>query len=210
MLSMAAATLNMFQGDGSRPAQHDGLAELSDLLTRAANRDSRAWERLVHLYARRVYAAARSRLGSPEAAEEITQSVMTTVFEQITGGRYRDDGRFESWLFRIAMNRVRDAARARSRNARLAEDSRHTHGLRLADDPAPDPEKAGERSALRHALVNLPEADQEVLSLRHHAELSFQTIASLLDAPLGTVLARHHRALAKLRAQLTEHAGDSP
>jgi RNA polymerase sigma-70 factor (ECF subfamily) len=51
---------------------------------------------------------------------------------------------------------------------------------------------------LHAGLARLPEADQRIIHLRHVAGLSFKQIADLLEQPLGTVLARQHRALKKL------------
>jgi RNA polymerase sigma factor (sigma-70 family) len=50
----------------------------------------------------------------------------------------------------------------------------------------------------------LPEADQQILHLRHISEMSFKQIAEVLQQPLGTVLARHFRALKRLRDKLSE------
>ena len=55
---------------------------------------------------------------------------------------------------------------------------------------------------LRRCLAELPDADREVLELRHTAGLSFAQIAETLDQPLGTVLARGHRAVKKLRTMM--------
>lgn len=177
--------------------------EAEAVVRRVVGGDRSAWEDLIRLYARRIYAAARSRLKSSEAAEEVTQSVLATVHESISRGRYRDEGRFESWLFRIVMNRVRDEARRRARDLRL------TRGL--ADRPRPaspgDDEQTHTNADLLRAIAALPEADQEVISLRHHAGLSFTSIAAMLGTPMGTVLARHHRALKKLKG-LLEQDGD--
>jgi len=52
---------------------------------------------------------------------------------------------------------------------------------------------------LRRAMALLPEADREIVELRHHVGMSFKQMADLLDEPLGTLLARHHRALRKLK-----------
>jgi len=61
-----------------------------------------------------------------------------------------------------------------------------------------------EHAQLHDAIAQLPDADREVLYMRYTAELSFAQIAETLDQPLGTVLARSHRALKKLRAILEE------
>ena len=56
--------------------------------------------------------------------------------------------------------------------------------------------------ALREAVASLPEADQEILHLRHVSGLSFKQIAEVLQQPLGTVLARHFRAFKRLKEML--------
>lgn len=237
------------------PQSHDDArandrpeVDLAPLLRAAAEGDPQAWRAIVDLYARRVYALARSRLGSsgggrggqPSAhsgggsgasgsagsarhgssisqpgqgggdddAEEVTQSVFVTVATKLASGDYAEEGRFEAWLFRIAMNRIRDEARRRKRHARPM-DPVVMSGVRAegatADAGGPF-SAAGDRAralhALRAALQELPEADREVVELRHHAGMSFREMADVLNEPLGTLLARHHRALRKLKELL--------
>ena len=52
------------------------------------------------------------------------------------------------------------------------------------------------------AVKELNEADRQIIYLRHTAGLTFSQIAESLEQPLGTVLARGHRALKKLRKML--------
>lgn len=180
-------------------------SDLAELLDAAAAGDEDAWRVLVDLYARRVFALCRSRCGRSDVAEEITQSVFATIATKLTTGQYAERGRFESWLFRVAMNRVRDEMRRAKRHAEpidpdvlgrapLRDES--GHAASEADLPL-------QLSALRDAMNQLSEADREVVELRHHAGLSFRQIADLLAEPLGTLLARHHRALKKLRDIMT-------
>jgi RNA polymerase sigma-70 factor (ECF subfamily) len=56
--------------------------------------------------------------------------------------------------------------------------------------------------AMRRVVDSLPAADREILHLRFAAGLSFAGIAAALGEPLGTVLARSHRAIGKLRGLL--------
>lgn len=177
---------------------------LQDTLQRAADGDEVAWRQVVDTYAPRVFGLIRAQCGDLELAEEITQSTFCTIVARI--GQYSEVGRFEAWLFRIAMNRLRDEMRRRKRQARPAE---HEALVGLAgaggedrDDADPDDVRA-----LREALARLSEADRRVVHLRHFAGLSFARIAAVLGEPLGTVLARQHRALKKLRGLMT---GDEP
>lgn len=188
--------------------------DLPEILAAAGTGDEDAWRRVIDLYARRVYALAKSRCRSDELAEEITQSVFATVATKLTaanGDGYTEQGRFESWLFRIVMNRVRDEMR-RSRRHASPTDPTTLAGMdgaavstdRHADDDADLPADLG---ALRTAMGRLSESDREIVELRHHAGMSFRQIADLLAEPLGTLLARHHRALKKLREMLLAEQG---
>ncbi len=175
-----------------------------ELLQQAAQGDESAWRTIVNEYMPRVFGLIRSKCGNDDLAAEITQSAFATVAEKI--GSYDESGRFEQWLFRIAVNRLRDEMRRRGRQATPVEeqalvglagaaesnDDAPSSGLALSDDLA----------ALRTALERLSDIDQRVIHLRHVGGLSFRQIAEVLSEPQGTVLARHFRALKKLRELL--------
>lgn len=171
---------------------------LAELVGRASRGDERAWEDLVRIYGRRIFALAQSRLRRPDLAEEVTQSVFVTVATKLREESYTEVGRFESWLFRVAMNRVRDAARRIKRQASVMEP-----GVMEAmpGGTAVEVDLEG-LDALRRAMETLSDSDREVVELRHHGQMGFKEIAALLGEPVGTVLARHHRALKKLRGVL--------
>ena len=175
--------------------------DIEAIVARASTNEEQAWDELIGLYSRRVYALARSRLADPHLAEEITQAVFVVVFEYLTSGRYQAKGRFEPWLFRIAINRIRDHIR---RTSRRPEHTHETDSLASAPTKTWDGNEGMDR--LRDAVRQLPQADQEIIALRHQAGLEFKGIADLLDEPVGTLLARHHRALAKLRKLLNPAA----
>lgn len=171
---------------------------LGALLAAAAGGDEAAWRAIVDAYAARVHGLVLAQCGDRDLAEEIVQSTFCTVASKLSG--YVESGRFEAWLFRIAVNRLRDEQRRRRRQASPTDDA--ILGVRAA----PDGDRAAERSErdeqrrrLRSALARLADADQRVVHLRHVGGLSFREIAEVLGEPLGTVLARHHRALRKLR-----------
>lgn len=185
---------------GSESQDHD----LSVLLEAASRGDDAAWRELVARYARRVFALARSRCKDSDVAEEITQSVFTTIAAKLAGGEYAERGRFESWLFRVAMNRVRDHARKQRR--RLASLEQTADPRTPVPDPQNDSTDHSQVERLRAAVAMLSDADREVVELRHHGGLGFKEMAELLGEPLGTILARHHRALKKLREALESGA----
>lgn len=203
-----------------RPTSHDdqrglgqgpGPAEdaVERVVSRACGGDEDAWRWIVDAYAKRVYGLLRSKGCDRARAEEITQSVFVSVARVLGQGQYKEQGHFDAWLLRIAMNRLRDDARARKRRPMQAydESSVHLTGEHRPDNGAPQDGLAG-LDQLHEALADLSPPDREVIELRHRADMSFKQIADLLGQPLGTVLARHHRALRKLKTAL-EAAGVS-
>lgn len=170
--------------------------EIASLLSAAADGDDAAWRELVERYGRRVFALAKSRCQNVDLAEEITQSVFATVAAKLGSGGYAEQGRFESWLFRVAMNRVRDEMRRRKRHAE-ATDPALFGGV--ADTREHNSAEAPLLPKLRLAIAQLSDSDREIIELRHHGGMSFKDISQLLNEPLGTLLARHHRALRKLK-----------
>src|SRR5206468_2985465 len=103
------------------------------------------------------------------------------------------------WLYRIALNVARDAARRRRPVVAAAPD--------LAD-PSPDAGQVAVRrevsEAVARAVAELPEALRVVLVLRHDEGLSFEDIARLTGTPASTLKSRFATALQRLRVRLRE------
>lgn len=174
------------------------------LVERIQSGDESAWPDLIAIYTPRVFAMCRSRLSSAELAEEITQSVFVTLATKLAdNAMYIEEGKFEPWLFRITMNRVRDEARRAKRHAKPTDPAAMPEATAADGSPAASnatPQEA--LNLLRRAVAELPDHDRSIIELRHFSAMSFQAISDLLEVPLGTALARHHRALKKLRSTL--------
>jgi RNA polymerase sigma-70 factor (ECF subfamily) len=183
---------------------------LAEVIRRAQRGDPAAFENLVEQFAGRIYGFLYRMSGSRPDAEDLMQEVFVRVVRMI--GEYQHDGRFEAWLFRIAANLGRDRVRRARRTPRQVElnDGPEGNGryagagsLEEAAGQAAGPD-AGliheeECEALQRALLALPEAERTVIMLRHFSQMSFKEIAEAMATPLGTALARAHRALARLR-----------
>lgn len=185
----------------------DGV-DITPVLIAAARGDETAWRRIVDLYARRVFALAQARLRNPDVAEEIAQSVFATLAAKLVGGGYTERGKFEPWLFRIASNRIRDEQRRTRRHPTTHDSERIARTEDSHEQPSTPPDQV---RRLRAAMEQLSDADREVIELRHHGQMSFGQMAEVLGEPLGTLLARHHRALAKLKGLMEQSMqSDSP
>lgn len=186
------------------------MAEALDTTLRSACcGDQDAWRRIVDEYAPRVFGLLKAHCRDAELAEEITQSVFCTLAAKLTGNEgYVEQGKFEAWVFRIAINRLRDEVRRRRRQA-VNVDHSALDGQAGAPAAETDDDFAGRRSrALRDAIERLSAADRQIIEYRYIGGLSFRQMADLLGEPLGTVLARQHRALRKLRDLLDDAARD--
>lgn len=190
-------------------------AALAAVIKQAQRGDPAAFEKLVDLYAPRVAGFLFRMTGTRQESEDLVQEVFLRLVKMI--GAYQHDGRFEAWLFRITANLGRDRVRRAKRapgfvseavsdaNGDREDDSGRLNRLvGAAETNDARMIHAEEMDALGAALVLLPEAEREVIMLRHFSQLSFKEIAELTGTPLGTALARGHRGLAKLRDLLTD------
>ncbi|BAM04641.1 RNA polymerase sigma factor [Phycisphaera mikurensis] len=182
------------------------------LVERARTGDAAAWSAIVDGMGPRVMGLMVARTRDRELAEELTAATFAKLVEVLTDptakATYTESGRFEAWLLRIAMNKLRDEMRRRKKAGpgSQADDEGGDPLDRFAGDAAEAcelAEVAESLAGLRAAVATLPDADREVLHLRHTAGLTFPEIAARLAQPLGTVLARAHRAHKKLARLLT-------
>lgn len=185
-------------------------AHLDELLRRASRRDPAALGELVELYSPRVFGLLYRLTGVRDVAEDLLQETFLRLVRTIE--RYEHAGKFEAWLFRIAANLARDRARKLGRRGATSSldggwDTQEPRGSEPAtSDDGPSMQLMRNEAGTRLAacLEQLSDAEREIILLRHYSELSFREIADLLGVPLGTALARAHRALKRLRGLLRD------
>ncbi len=118
-------------------------------------------------------------------------------------------GKFKSWLFLSARNKVLTFFRDSDKLASL--DQTDEEGNAFLHETLPDGERplldelSGQETLeqIRRAALMLPPRQREMVYLRQY--MSFKEISQVLDRPLGTVLADCHRAVKKLQQLLAEH-----
>lgn len=163
---------------------------------------SDAFEELVYRYKNSLYQYIMAMVQDEGAAGDLFQEVFISLFKH--ADKYEPRGKFKSWLFLTARNRVLNFFRDRDKLASL--DQTDEEGNAFLHDTLPDgqpsllEELAGRETEeeIRRASLELPARQREMLYLRQY--MSFKEIAQLLDRPLGTVLADCHRAVKKCSA----------
>jgi len=186
--------------------------QLRVLIVAARGGDDGAYERLLAAYGPRLYGYFYRAVRSHHDAEDLLGELMLRLVRRLPD--YDDRGRFEPWLFSVAANLLRDRIRrVRTRPRPMSLEAGGSGGPALADVIAgrDEPVEAGmvrreAEAAVMKALEGLDEQSRHMVLLRHFGQMSFREIAEVFDCPLGTVLAKVHRALRTLRGRL--EAGD--
>jgi RNA polymerase sigma-70 factor, ECF subfamily len=178
------------------------------LIERCLSGEDAAWEDLVKLYTRRVYAVCFRFTGTGGEAQDLTQEVFLRVFKTLKSFR-SGEGSFSVWLNRLTRNLLIDHYR-RTRLER-ATDSIEDQLLRLEETAAgagrTDSMLAGREASelLQGALQKLSPDLRETVILRDIEELEYREIAEVLNVPEGTVKSRLNRGRAELSRILRRH-----
>lgn len=187
----------------------EALAAEAELVARSQRGDSAAFEELVRITGRSLFARLYLETGDAHRAEDLAQEAMLSAWRSIR--QLQDPRRFRSWLLSIARSVLLDAARRESRQKR--ETSRGQEPgealLRLADhrpDPADAIEANDERQQALAALRSLPEEYRVPLTLRYLAGADYDAIGRELALTNGSLRGLLNRGMAMLRERLARKA----
>ena len=164
------------------------------LMARFAAGHAEAFEALYERYEGPLFSFCLRLIGDEDLAQDAFQDTFITVIEQRL--RYRDRGRFRSWLFTVAHNTCLDGARLVKRRARLLE--LHSGTGRNVEV---SPEHAiTSRDELTQLLAGLPADQREILLLHRYAGFSYAEIAEMTSSTAPAVKQKAYRALSALRS----------
>ena len=183
---------------------------LSDqvLLNHYLSGDQSAISKLSERHSRRVRDYINMMVKDRDVADDIFQETFIKAVRVIDEGRYTDNGKFLSWILRIAHNQVIDHFRAQRQNKSVSEaeagyDVLGT--LKLAERTIEDSMVCDQIERDVRALVELlPEEQREVVIMRYFSGLSFKEIAEQTDVSINTALGRMRYALINLRRMIKE------
>jgi RNA polymerase sigma-70 factor (ECF subfamily) len=174
----------------------------SSLVARCLRGDETAWEDLVRVHTRKVYALCYRFTNSAQEAQDLTQEVFLRVFRTVKTFR-SDEGSFGTWLSRVTRNLLIDHYR-RTRQERVT-DSIEEQLPTIEESGAaaaarPDQMVAGREASeiLQAALQKLSPDLREAVILRDLQEMEYREIADVLQIPEGTVKSRINRGRAEL------------
>ena len=177
------------------------------LIERAYGGDPSAFNRLMAQHENRMYAVALRMCANREDAQDCAQEAMVRIYRAM--GSFKGQSALATWIYRITMNTCLDELRRRKARKVTSLDSLVDNGW-SPTDTGDTPEEHGLRvekqNALNQAIQSLPDDMRAAIILRDVKGYSYDEIASILDANVGTIKSRISRGREKLREILSKQS----
>ncbi len=183
---------------------------LSDqkLLNQYLSGDQSAISSLIERHKRRVREYIHMMVKDDDVTDDIFQETFIKAIRVIDEGRYIDNGKFLSWILRIAHNQVIDYFRTCKQNKQVNESDTGYNilgSLRFAEKTIEDELVSSQiEQDVRNLVELLPKEQREVVMMRYYSGLSFKEIAEQTDVSINTALGRMRYALINLRRMIKE------
>ncbi len=170
--------------------------------------DPTVFSRVYDAHHRGVYGAAYRILNNATQAQDVAQDVFLKVWRNPSKFDARR-GELGSYLKLMARSRALDVWREGQAAGRASDRLKvvvSKEESRIEHRPAAMAERESERTAIRSALRELPDAQREAVVLAYWGGLTADQIATRSGVPLGTAKSRIRLGLAKLREGIEETA----
>ena len=168
-----------------------------EVIKRVLNGSRDSFELLIVRYSDPLYRHALGMTGSPDVAEDILQQSFIKAYAHL--GEVR--GRFDAWVFRIVANGCKDWLKNIRRTHLSYEEDDQPSGL---ETPEEELDRGEMRRDLDGALAALPSSLREAFVMKHVEGRSYEEMAELLDATVGALKMRVHRAREALQKLLED------
>ena len=181
------------------------LKELTDdrLVSAFSDGNNQAFDILLERHKDRIFNYIFNMVKDEDLANDIFQETFVKAIVTIKQGRYNADGKFASWISRIAHNAVIDHFRQEKSQGTISTDEADYNILNrrdLAEDTIEDIiiDKSI-RDDIRSLIKSLPSEQRQVLIMRYYNNLSFKEIAEKTGVSINTALGRMRYAILNLR-----------
>jgi RNA polymerase sigma-70 factor (ECF subfamily) len=170
-----------------------------ELVARAQKGDKRAFDLLVLKYQQKVANLISRYIRDPSEVMDVSQDAFLKAYRALPA--FRGESAFYTWLYRIAVNTVKNHLVAQGRRppgddveAEVAEQM--DMGARLRESGTPERHVLTDEIAqtVQRALDDLPDDLRTAIVLRELEGMSYEEIATAMDCPIGTVRSRIFRA----------------
>ena len=177
----------------------------SQLVGQYINGNEAAFEELVNRHKSRIFTTIHLIVKDQYVAEDLLQEVFIKAIRTLKSGRYNEEGKFLPWILRIAHNLAIDRFRKNKRYPVIVMDDGNSvfETLEFAQGTFEDEQmKKDVHKSLRKLIQELPEAQKQVLIMRHYMDMSFKEISDQTGVSINTALGRMRYALINLRKKM--------
>jgi len=179
-----------------------------ELIQKFIKGEQSCFEHLIQRHKNKVFAYISLYIRDQALAEDLFQDTFMKVIQSVRSGKYQDNGKFISWVMRIAHNLIIDHFRRIKQMNTISNDDYESdifNSKKLAEATVEDNIiKRQIQKDVRKMITMLPEDQREVVILRHYAGLSFKEIAEITDVSINTALGRMRYALINMRKLMEE------
>tara|TARA_B100000900_G_C20446393_1_gene661246 strand:+ start:272 stop:865 length:594 start_codon:yes stop_codon:yes gene_type:complete len=180
------------------------------LIKNFINGDNQAFDVLLNKYQNRIFSYVIQLVHDYDLANDIFQDVFIKVVTHLKRNSYNHQGKFLSWVLRIAHNQVIDHFRKDAKMPSVGKNSSNEDFnifdvLKLEESSIEDEMvKKQILSDVRVLVEQLPNDQMEVVKMRYFSGMSFQDIADNSNVSINTALGRMRYALINLRKMMKE------
>lgn len=177
------------------------------LVEQVLSGDQEACMRLVNSYSRMVGTVIWRATGDDRIVEDLSQETFLRVFRSL--GYFDSRGKLSTWIYtianRVAIDHLRKTARWREESLTGESGSNRADEMAAPESLGPQAVLARKeiRSAVQKELAQLPEAYRLALVYTAIEELDYQTVASMMGIPVGTLKTYVFRGKIMLKEKIT-------
>jgi RNA polymerase sigma factor (sigma-70 family) len=164
-------------------------------------------QQLILRHERKVFTSIYLLVKDRDLANDLFQETFIKVINTLRSGNYNEEGKFLSWVLRIAHNLVIDHFRSLKRMPMVYDNDEYSvfDTIQLEDSNIEDKIITEQiHGQVRRLIEELPYDQREVVIMRHFANMSFKEIADTTQVSINTSLGRMRYALINLRKLIEE------
>lgn len=184
---------------------------LSDetLVSLFANGENAAFDELLQRHQNRIFSYLLNIVKDKDLADDLFQETFVKAIITIKQGRYTENGKFLSWIMRIAHNLTIDFFRQGKQMTQVSCDNEDIDILNrkeLCEETIEDTIVHRQiLSDIKRLVKSLPELQREVIEMRYYLNMSFKEIAEATGVSINTALGRMRYAIINLRRIADQH-----
>ncbi len=188
------------------------LKEMTDeeLVLAYVEGSNKAFDLLLSRHEVKLFSYIMFVVHDEDVANDIFQETFVKAIVKLQNGQYLSNGRFGSWLIRIAHNVIVDGYRLQKIH-RIVDQRNNNDLSRLQGDSFQERNKEQElvkmqvMSDVKRLVEFLPTVQREIIYMRYYQQLTFKEIAEITNVSINTSLGRMRYALLNLRRMAKAH-----